>query len=233
MIRKGEKMDAKDVVRKMKSLSSREVRESNERFAILGNNMLGVRAPDIRALAKDIGKDHLLAIELWKTGMHEARILATMIDHPDHVTEEQMDSWIKDFDSWDICDHACGNLFDRTMFAYRKAVEWTTREREYEKRAGFALIAYLAVHNKKADDRRFLKFLPIIKREAADDRNFVKKAVNWALREIGKRNLTLNKASIEAAHEIKQMKGAGKWIAGDALRELQSDAVQKRVKAKS
>ena len=225
-------MDLKDAVRKLKSLSSKEARESNERFAILGSNMLGVRVPDIRALAKETGKDHLLAIELWKTGIHEARVLATMIDHPDHVTEEQMDNWTKDFNSWDICDHACGNLFDKTRFAYSKAVEWSKREGEYEKRAGFALMAYLAVHDKKSDDKRFLKFLPIIKREARDDRNFVRKAVNWALREIGKRSAALNKAAIETAKEIRQS-GDGKWVASDALRELQSDAVQKRLRRKN
>ena len=224
-------MDSKDAVKKLKSLSSKEARESNERFAILGSSMLGVRVPDIRALAKGIGKDHLLAIELWKTGIHEARILATMIDHPDHVTEEQMDNWTKDFNSWDICDHACGNLFDKTKFAYKKAVEWTSREREYEKRAGFALMAYLSVHDKKSDDKRFLKFLPIIRRESGDDRNFVKKAVNWALREIGKRSAALNKAATETATEICNS-GKGKWVASDALRELRSDAVQKRLKAK-
>lgn len=224
-------MDSKEVLKRLKALSSKEVLQSHERFAILGNKMLGVRVPDIRALAKEIGKDHVLAQELWKTNIHEARILATMIDHPDHVTEEQMDIWIKDFDSWDICDHACGNLFDKTCFAYSKAVVWTSREREYEKRAGFALIAYLAVHDKKSDDKRFLKFLPIIKREAGDDRNFVKKAVNWALREIGKRSAALNKAAIETAKEIRQS-GKGTWIASDALRELQSDAVQKRLMTK-
>ena len=214
----------------IKSLSSKEKRESNERFAILGSRMLGVSVPDIRKLSKEIGKDHLLAEELWKSGIHEARILATMIDDPRQVTEDQMDNWIRGFDSWDICDHACGNLFDRTQFAYRKAAEWTKREREYEKRAGFALIAYLAVHDKQSDDRRFIKFLPIIKAAAGDERNFVKKAVNWALREIGKRNTALNKAAIETAKQIKQMNSkSAKWIANDALRELQSDAVQKRL----
>ena len=170
-------MESKDVLKRLKTLSSQEKRESNERFAIIGSRMLGVSVPDIRKLAKEVGKDHLLAQDLWKTGVHEARVLATMIDQPQHVTEKQMDSWIKDFDAWDICDHACCNLFDKTLFAYKKATEWTSREREYEKRAGFALIAYLAVHDKKAEDSKFIRLLPIIKREAGDDRNFVKKAV--------------------------------------------------------
>lgn len=226
-------MDQKTAISRLKSVSSKERRESNERFGILGNRMLGVSVPDIRKLAKEIGKDHLLAQELWKSGIHEARILATMIDNPLHADERQLEKWVKDLDSWDICDHFCGNLADKTPFAYRKAVEWTTREREYEKRAGFALIAYLAVHDKKADDRKFLKFLSIIKREAEDDRNFVKKAVNWALREIGKRNLKLNKAAIETAKEIRRLDSkSAKWIASDAIRELQSDAVQRRIKKK-
>ena len=225
-------MESKVVIKKLKFLSSKEVLESHARFGDTGKNKLGVATPDIRNLAKEIGKNHTLALDLWKTNIHEARALATMIDHPQHVTEEQMEEWAKDFDGWGICDHACG-LFANTPFAYRKAVEWTSREMEYEKRAGFALMAYLAVHDKKADDKRLLKFLPIIKQHANDDRNFVKKAVNWALREIGKRNSALNKAAIETAHEINQMKSAEKWIASDAIRELQSDAVQKRVKAKS
>ena len=226
-------MNVKDAVKKLKTLSSQEKRESNERFAIIGSRMLSVSVPDIRKLAKEVGKDHLLAQDLWKTGVHEARVLATMIDQPQHVTEKQMDSWIKDFDAWDICDHACCNLFDKTLFAYKKATEWTSREREYEKRAGFALIAYLAVHDKKAEDSKFIRLLPIIKREAGDNRNFVKKAVNWALREIGKRNPALNKEAIRVAKDIKLMDSkSAKWIASDALRELQGDAVQRRLKNK-
>lgn len=226
-------MESKDVLKRLMTLSSKEKRESNERFAIIGSRMLGVSVPDIRKLAKEIGKDHLLAQDLWKTGVHEARILSTMIDHPEHVTEKQMDSWIKDFDTWDICDHACCNLFDRTSFAYKKATEWTSRDREYEKRAGFALMAYLAVHDKKAEDSKFIRLLPIIKREAHDGRNFVKKAVNWALREIGKRNTALNKEAIKVAKELKLRKErSARWIGSDALRELQSDAVQKRLKSK-
>lgn len=225
-------MDQKTALRRLKALSDPKVLESHARFGDTGRNKLGVATPEIRRLAREIGKDHLLAIELWKTNIHEARVLATMIDHPDHVTDEQMEKWVSEFDGWGICDHACGNLFDRTKFAYKKAAEWTCREREYEKRAGFALIAYLAVHDKKSPDSRFLKFLPIIKKESGDDRNFVKKAANWALREIGKRNAALNKAAIETAKEIRAS-GKGKWIAYDALRELQGDAVQERLSRKS
>ena len=226
-------MDCKEAVKRLKALSDTKVIESHKRFNDTGKNKLGVSTPFTRKLAKEIGKDHSLAQELWNTNIYEARVLATMIDHPDHVTEEQMEKWAKEFDGWGIVDHTCGNLFDKTRFAYRKAVEWTSREREYEKRAGFSLIAYLAVHDKTADDKRFIKFLPMIKREAHDDRNFVKKAVNWALREIGKRNATLNKTAIETARELKQRnERSARWIGSDALRELTSDVVQRRLKAK-
>ncbi len=225
-------MDSKGVLKRLKAMSDPKVVESHSRFGDTGKNKLGVTTPDIRKLAREIGKDHRLALDLWKINIHEARVLATMIDHPRHVTEEQMEEWIKDFDGWGICDHACGNLFDKTPFAYRKASEWSSRKKEYEKRAGFALVAYLAVHDKKAEDRRFLNFLKLIKREAADDRNFVKKAVNWALREIGKRDKALNREAIKTAKEIKLMKErSARWIASDALRELQSEAVRGRLKS--
>ena len=146
------------------------------------------------------------------------------------MTEEQVERWVSEFESWDICDDCCGNLFDKTPFAYQKAVEWSARDQEFVKRAGFALMAYLAVHDKKASDERFLEFLPIIVRESDDDRNFVRKAVNWALRQIGKRNAALNEAAIETAREIQHLDTkAGRWIAADALRELTGEAVQGRL----
>ena len=175
--------------------------------------------------------NHNLAQELWASGIHEARILACMIDDPEMVNEEQIERWVKDFDSWDVCDQCCSNLFDKTEFAYQKAVEWSKRNEEFVKRAGFVLMACLAVHDKKAKDKEFLRFLPIIKRESADNRNFVKKAVNWALRQIGKRNLNLNREAIEAAAEIQKMDSrSAKWIASDAIRELTSEAVQERLR---
>jgi 3-methyladenine DNA glycosylase AlkD len=157
-----------------------------------------------------------------------------MVDDPKSVTEAQMEQWVRDFDSWDVCDTCCGYLFDKTPISYRKALEWTERAEEYVKRAGFALIAYLAVHDKKAPDARFIEFLPAIKREATDGRNFVKKAVNWALRQIGKRNKRLNEAAIEAAHTIAALdSGSARWVASDALRELTGDAVQRRLQARA
>lgn len=201
------------------------------RFGINPDRALGVRIPDLRRLAKQVGTDHSLALGLWKTGIHEARILASMIDDPAAVTERQMESWAGDFDSWDLCDQCCGNLFDRTPFAYGKAVEWASRDEEFIKRAGFALMAWAAVQDKTADNRVFLEFLPVIEREANDDRNFVKKAVNWALRQIGKRNRRLNRAAVAAARRLAKQKDsrAARWVGTDALRELTSEGVRSRL----
>ncbi len=164
----------------------------------------------------------------WK---HAA--LAFLIDEPSKVTEKQMEQWVKEFDNWAVCDGCCMNLFDKTIFAWKKAVEWSRRKEEYEKRAAFALMAVLAVHDKEAEDKQFLSLLPIIKREAVDERNFVRKAVNWALRQIGKRNLALNKKAIQVAKEIQKMDSrSARWIAADALRELTGTAVQRRLSRK-
>ncbi len=205
--------------------------EGMSRFGITTATAYGVSIPKLRALAREVGKDHQTALSLWDTRIHEARILAGMVDDPRDVTEDQMESWAKDFDSWDVVDGSCGTLFDKTSFALDKALEWSRREEEYVKRAGFVLMATLAVHDKKAPDKTFLRFLPVIEREARDERNFVKKAVNWALRQIGKRNLTLNRAAIRSAKRLKRADSkAAKWIASDALRELTSEAVGKRMK---
>ena len=201
------------------------------RYGIATDKALGVAVPDLRRLARKVGKDHDLAAELWRTEIHEARLLASMIDEPERVTEAQMEAWVHDVDSWDLCDQLCGNLFDRTKYAFRKAVEWSAREDEFVKRAGFALMAVAAVHRKDADDREFEAFLPIIRAEATDDRNYVKKAVNWALRQIGKRSPTLNLKAIEAATKIQHIDSrAARWVGSDALRELTSDTVQERLR---
>ncbi len=203
------------------------------RFGIKGSEVLGVSVPNLRQLARKAGKSHRLAIGLWETEIHEARIVASMVDEPADVTEEQMENWARDFDSWDLVDQSCGNLFDKTPFAVKKALEWSKREKEFEKRAGFSLMAELAVHDKTAGNETFLKFLPAIVREAGDERNFVKKAVNWALRQIGKRNAALNKAAIETAEKIRRIDSRpAKWIASDALRELRSDPVQRKLRSK-
>ncbi len=224
-------MQHEDIMNKLRSLANPETVKGMARFGISAKNTYGVSIPNLRKMAKEIGINHDLAERLWDSKIHEARILASLIGDPKMVTEEQMEKWAKDFDSWDVCDQCCGNLFDKTRFAYKKAVEWSSREEEFVKRAGFVLMATLAVHDKKAIDADFLKFFPLMIREATDDRNFVKKAVNWALRQIGKRNLSLNKKAIKTATEIRTIESkAAKWIATDATRELESESVQNRLR---
>jgi len=207
--------------------------EGMARFGIRAKVVCGVSKPKLDEIVKKIGKDHALGLRLWKTGIHDARLLGMLISRPGEVTTGQMERWVRDFDNWDVCDGTCCHLFAAAKPAWKKAFEWSSRAKEFQKRAGFALAAYLAVHDKAAGDRVFRKYLRVIEREAWDDRNFVRKAVNWALRNIGKRNLRLNREAIESAGRIKK-KGtrAGRWIAADALRELQSEAVQKRLRLK-
>lgn len=227
-------MQPKQVINRLKSLSDPEAVKGMARFGINPKNTYGVSIPNLRKLAKEIGRNHELAQQLWETGIHEARILASMIDNPEEVTNEQMESWVKDFDSWDVCDQCCNNLFEKTRFAYQKAIEWSSRKEEFVKRAGFVLMACLAVSDKKAADNPFVTFLSVIQREAGDNRNYVKKAVNWALRQIGKRNPALNKKAIEAAEEIQKVDSrSSRWISSDALRELTSEAVQRRLSFKN
>jgi 3-methyladenine DNA glycosylase AlkD len=227
-------MQYDDILKKLKSLSDPKAVEGMARFGINPENTFGVSIPNLRQIAKETGKDHALAQQLWASGIHEARILASMVDDPKMVTEEQLERWVKDFDSWDVCDQCCMNLFEKTQFAYQKAVEWSSNDKEFIKRTGFVLMARLAVSDKKADDRQFEPFLPIIKRESTDNRNFVKKAVNWALRQIGKRNLNLNGKAVETAKEIQEIDSkSARWIASDALRELTGQAVLERLQAKS
>jgi len=223
-------MEYEKVIKKLKSLSNPEAIIGMARYGITPENTYGASIPSLRKIAKEIGISHKLAQQLWITDIRETRILASMIDDLDMVTEEQMENWVNEFNYWEICDQCCMNLFEKTKFAYKKAVEWSSREKEFIKRAGFVLMARLAVSDKKADDKRFEKFFPVIKREATDDRNYVKKAVNWALRQIGKRSLNLNSKAINAAKEIQGMDSKSvKWIASDALRELTSDTVQKKL----
>jgi 3-methyladenine DNA glycosylase AlkD len=201
------------------------------RFGIRADNALGIRSTVLKKLAREIGRNHRLANQLWKTGIHEARHLAAYIEEPALVTEAQAERWLRDLDSWDTCDGCCLYLFAYLPFAWKKVFEWSRREREFEKRAAFSLIAVLSVHDKKSPKGRFLRCLPLIKRGATDERNFVRKAVNWALRQIGKQNLELNRAAIRTAKEIQKFDSrAARWIASDALRELTSAAVQTRLR---
>lgn len=226
-------MQTKDILKKLKSQANPKNVEGMARFGINPKNTYGVSIPILRKMAKKIGKNHQLAKQLWNSGIHEARILAGLIGEPEKVTEKQMEKWVNDFDSWDVCDQVCSNLFDKTAIAFQKALKWAKRDKEFVKRAGFVMMACLSVHDKKANDKKFEEFLSLIKKEGTDKRNFVKKAVNWALRQIGKRNLALNKKAIATAKEIQKIDSkSAKWIASDALRELTSDAVQKRLQAK-
>jgi 3-methyladenine DNA glycosylase AlkD len=201
------------------------------KYGIVVEKRLGVAVPDMRQLARELGRDHKLALDLWRIGVAEARIVAGMVADPAKLTEEQMEEWVKGIDSWDVCDQVCMNLFEKNQLAWKKIIDWSKREEEFVKRTAFSLIACLAWHDRKASDEKFIELLPTIIREATDERNFVRKAVNWALRNIGKRNLSLNRAALAAAKEIKQLDSkAARWIAADAIRELESDAVQSRLK---
>ncbi len=223
-------MTSKEIIIQLKKHSNPKDKQGMARFGINPEYAIGVRVPVLRNLAKKTGKDHKLALELWKTKIHEARMLAGMIDEPEKVTNKQLEEWVKEFNSWDLCDQCCANLFDKLPIAWKKAIGWAKKDEEFIRRAGFALMACLAWHNKDAKDKDFLKFFPSIKKYAMDERNFVKKAVNWALRQIGKRNFNLNKKAINLAKEIKEIDSkSARWIANDAIRELTSEAVQKRL----
>ncbi len=204
------------------------------RYGINPQGTLGISMPTLRAIARMTGKDHALALELWDSRLHEARILAGLVDDPLQVDEPQMERWVAEFDSWDICDQVCSSLFEATRFAWAKALEWPCRPEEFVKRAGFVLMAVLAVHRKKAVDSDFEPFFSLILSEAGDDRNFVRKAVNWALRSLGKRSLALNRRALEVSAQVALNESkTARWIAADAIRELSSEKVQSRLKARS
>lgn len=209
------------VMQRLNQSANLEASEGMRRFGIQGAQILGISIPTLRKLAKEAGRHQDLALRLWDSKIHEARVLASMVAEPGQVTLELMEAWVKDFDSWDLCDQVCSNLFVHTPYAYRKALEWPHREEEFVRRAGFTMMAMLAVHDKRASDEAFLPFFPLITRYADDPRNFVKKAVNWALRQIGKRNRELRKLALACATELQNSPSrSAQWIAKDALREL-------------
>ena len=219
------------ILQKLKTHGSRENIEGMARFGITTERRLGVSVPEMRRIARECGKDHPLSIRLWNSGIPEARIVASMIADPSEMTAAEMDRWVSEFDSWDVCDQVCMNLFERTPFAGKKIRQWSRREEEFVRRAAYTLIACLAWHDKDAPDVVFTGFLPIIKRGATDERNFVKKSVNWALRNIGKRNPRLNRAAVSTAKEISRLDSkSARWIGADAIRELTSAAVQRRIR---
>lgn len=222
-----------DVLEQLQAKAKPDQLEGMAKFAITGERRLGVSVPDMRKIAKDIGRDHQLALDLWETGIPDAMIVAGMIAEADKLTEAEMEDWVVDIQSWDVCDQVCMNLFEKSPLAEKKIYDWSTREEEFVKRASYALIACLAWHDKTASDEDFIKYFPIIKFGATDERNFVKKAVNWALRNIGKRNLALNKAAIDLARDIQKIDAkSARWIASDAIRELESEKVQARLSKK-
>lgn len=231
-------MNVAEIVIELEALGSPANVKGMARFGIVTKKAFGVPAAELKRMAKEIKKKgddrHSLALELWQTGIHDARAVAYLIDDPKQVTELQMDKWAADFDNWAIVDGTCGHLFCRTPLAYAKVAEWSERDEEFIKRAGIVLIAWLTVHDKKAGDDTFAAFLPLLEKHAGDDRNFVKKAVNWSLRQIGKRSLGMNSLAIDAANRIKlQGSRSARWIAADALRELTSDAVRQRLESKA
>jgi 3-methyladenine DNA glycosylase AlkD len=192
---------------------------------------MGVSVPDMRKLAKEVGKDHQLALELWRMGVPEAMIVAALVGQPELLTEAQMEDWVKDLNSWDVCDQVCMNLFEKSPLARKKIIDWSEREEEFVKRAAYALLACLAWHDKQASDESFIEMFAVIQRGATDGRNYVKKAVSWALRNIGKRNLNLNAAALETAREIQIMDSKpARWVAAQVIKELESEAVQKRLR---
>lgn len=203
-----------ELIRRLESLSDPSAVKGMAKYGITPEKAYGVPIPVLRKIAREIGVNHELSRKLWELNIRETRILASMIADPKKVTEEHMEKWVREFDYWEICDQCCINLFKKTRFAYKKAVEWSSRKEEFVKRAGFTLMACLAVSDKKASNEKFEEFLSIIKRESRDKRNYVKKAVNWALRQIGKRNPYLNKKAIETAKEILKIDSkTAKWIA--------------------
>ena len=222
------------VLRELKALANPRVRAKMAYFGVNVPKAHGISTPILHKFAKQIGKDHRLAQQLWKSGNHEARILATLIGESEKVTSAEMERWARDFDSWDVVDAACCYLYAQARPAWKKAAAWSRRREEFAKRASFSLMAYLSYKDKTAADGRFARFLQVIEREAYDERNFVKKAVNWALRNIGKRNARLNRKAISAAERIRRQDSrSARWIAADALRELKSAAVQTRLKQKT
>lgn len=231
-------MTIDEIIKKLESLENPVNIAGMARFGIVTKKAFGISAPVLKEIAKDVKKltneRHKLALELWESEIHEARVIAYLIDNPKEVSPEQMDEWAADFDNWAICDGTCGHLFCKTEFAYQKVFEWSAKDEEFIKRAGIVLIAWLAVHDKKATDEKISQFLPILEKHADDERNFIKKAVNWSLRQIGKRNVHLNKLAVETAERIKaQNAKSARWIAADALRELKNEKIIERLKKKS
>ena len=222
-----------DIITALRDLESPKDRAGMARFGINVDNALGISVKTLRRLAKDIGRDHELALALWQSGIHEARILASIVADPNLFKAQHARAWVKDFNSWDLCDQCCQNLFWQIDGARELALSWVTNRREFTKRAGYTILAVLAFKSKTLTTDDIAAFLPVIEAGAADDRNFVKKAVNWALRQVGKRNPVLNQQAIACAERLlAHDEKSAHWIAHDALRELTSDNVQRRLQTR-
>lgn len=225
------KAGAATAVAWLKAQGDPEFRDGLARYGLPTDKAFGVSVATIQRYGKTLGRDHDLARELWKTGWTDARMLASFIGEPDRVTPTEMDAWCRDFDSWGIVDTVCFKLWDQSPHAWKKAAQWTTRQPEFEKRAGFVLMACLAAHDKTAKDNAFTEFLPLIEKGARDERNFVKKGVSWALRHIGHRNARLHAAAVKTANKLAKSEDATqRWVGKDALRDLLRPAVIKKVK---
>ena len=222
-------MQVADVLSRLRALSDPQVAAALERSGSHPRSALGVSPPQLRSLAEEIGVDRLIAQQLWASGIHEARLLASLIDDPERVTSKQMERWVRDFDTWDLCDACCANLFHKTPFAFGKVSTWSGRREEYVKRAAFTLLGELAAHAPAAPDSEFLRFLPVVERESGDDRPLVRKAIAGALRGIGSRNRSLRKAALATATSLdKHESRSARWIASDALRELNKPPAEKK-----
>ena len=221
------KMTFEEIITQLHDLSDYEKVDLKARkFGIIADNSLGIYHKDLKEIAKKTGRNNELALELFDSGIYEARILCSKIFKPEDVTDNLMEKWVTTFENWEICDSFCMGLFAKSRFAVPKALEWSSRKGEFEKRAGFVTMAAYCMADKKADNKVFEGFFPIIKREANDERVYVKKAVNWALRNIGKRNIDLTKSAVAVANEVARFEGkSARWIARDALRELESKNV--------
>jgi 3-methyladenine DNA glycosylase AlkD len=218
----------------LKRRGTKANRDGMARYAIVAPQVFGVSVADIRTLGKSIGRRHDLAEALWATGWYDARMLVAFVADPAQVTPAQMDRWSRDFDNWAICDHLTFHLFDRSPHAWAKVDRWATQEAEFVKRAAFALLAALALHDAAAPDAAFLDRLPLIEAAASDRRNFVKKGVSWALRGIGSRNVALHAASMALAARLATSKDAPvRWVGKDALRDLARPLIAARVAKKS
>jgi len=221
---------ATEVLAQLQRKGSKRGIDGMARFGIVAKRAYGVSVGDIRALAKKIGRDHDLAAKVWKSGVFEGRMLAVFLEDPELVTSRQMDAWARDFENWADCDTACFHLFDKTPYAWRKIDEWSCRKEEFVKRAAFALLASVSGHDRTTADAPFLKALRLIEREAGDDRNFVKKGVNWALRGIGNRSAALHRAALATAMRLAASESsAARWIGKDALRDLNRPLVKARI----